>query len=281
MIKILFPTDYSNTANNAFVYALQMCKNYEGELLVMHSYAANIVSGHLSADLTTSAAEGNTFGAFDIFESKVQELKKIAHENNLSQVSVKYMLEEGELVQNIQEIISKETIHLIIMGTTGNSGFENKILGSKTASVIKSITTPVLSIPHLCKFEGIDAVGFATIYDEKDAAILRKMIPYTKYNNADIYCMHVNTGHETKSQEDISKWKAGFKNDPVFFIDKKSDNIVETVFDFIEEHSLDMISCITRKKSFFQELFNSSIAQKLSYHKRIPLLTFHEELDNN
>ncbi len=277
MIKILFPTDYSSTANNAFLYALQMCKNYDGELLVMHSYAPNIVSGHLSAQLTQDAASGTTLGAFDIFEQKVQELRAIANENDLSQVSVKFILEEGELVQNIQEITSREPIHLIIMGTTGNSGFENKILGSKTAAVIKSITLPVLSVPHLCKFEGIDAVGFSTIYDDKDAAVLRKMIPYTKFNNADIYCMHVETGHETKSPEEIAQWKAEFKKDPVFFIDKKSDNVVETIFSFVEEHSLDIISCITRKKSFFQYLFNSSIAQKLSYHKRVPLLTFHED----
>jgi hypothetical protein len=39
MIKILFPTDYSATAENAFIYALQICKKYDGDLIVLHSYS--------------------------------------------------------------------------------------------------------------------------------------------------------------------------------------------------------------------------------------------------
>lgn len=278
MIKIVFPTDYSETANNAFLYALQMCKNYDGELLVLHTYAPNLPNIHLTAYQTEAAAEGKILGAFDFFQLKVKEMRETAEANNLGDVQMKFILEEGELVQNIQHIIANETIDLIVMGTTGNSGFENKLLGSKTTAVIKNINAPVLSVPHLSKFEGIDAVGFTTIYDDKDAAIIEQMIPYTKHNNADIYCLHVKTKDDNLSKETVDAFKAKFKDAPVFFIEKQADDVVHAVFEFIDEHSLDMISCITHKKSFLQELFNTSIAQKLSYHKHIPLLTYHEDM---
>ncbi|MBA5792500.1 MULTISPECIES: universal stress protein [unclassified Flavobacterium] len=278
MIQVLFPTDYSETANNAFIYALQMCKNYNGELLVLHTYAPHIESGGIPPNLSDKAMEGHTLNAFDIFKMQVNHMNALAKANNLEEVSIKFLLEEGELVQSIQEISSKETISMIIMGTTGNSGFENKILGSKTVSVIKNIVLPVLSIPHLSKFEGIDSVGFTTTYSDNDAEIINKMIPYTKYNNADIYCLHVDTGHEIKTAAEITEWKAAFKNDPVFFIDKKEKDVVKAVYSFIEEHSIDLISCITRNKSFFQDLFTSSVAEQLSYHKRVPLLTYHENM---
>lgn len=278
MIKILFPTDYSATANNAFLYALQMCKNYEGELLILHSYAPNIVSGGISSQLTEDATTGRTLGAFDFFKEKVSEMRALADANDLGSVSMKFILEEGELVQNIQELISKETFQMVMMGTTGNSGFENKLLGSKTVAVIKNINIPVLSIPYLSKFEGIDAVGFTTIYDDEDAAILRKKIPYTKYNNTDIYCIHVIKDKDLKQQEEIEQWKAEFKNDPVFFIEKSGPNIVKGIFEAIEEHSIDIISCITRNKSFIDRLFETSVSEQLSYHTRIPLLTYHENM---
>lgn len=280
MIKVLFPTDFSLTANNAFLYALQLCKNYNGELLVLHTYSPHIVSGAISAQLTNDAQLGNTLDTFDLFKEQVQFMRKLAADNDLDHVSVKFIMEEGELVQNIQEIAAKDAIHLVIMGTTGNSGFENKILGSKTAAVIKNITIPVLSIPHLAKFEGIDSIGFTTIYDKEDALVLHKMIPYTEYSTADIYCIHVNKKKNIKNADEIALWKEQFKDAPVYFIEKNEDNIVKGVFDFIEEHSIDLVSCITRNKSFFDRLFESSIAEKLSYHKRIPLLTFHEGMFN-
>lgn len=278
MIKILFPTDYSATANNAFLYALQLCKNYDGELLVLHSYTPNIISGGISSQMTDDAATGRTLGAFDLFKEKVVEMRKLAEDNSLNNISMKFILEEGELVQNIQDVISREKFDMIIIGTTGNSGFENKILGSKTSAVIKNVKIPVLSIPHLCKFEGIDAIGFTTIFDKEDGLALKRMLPFAENNKADIYCIHINKGKELMPSEQITEWKAQFKNDPVFFIEKSGTKIVKGIFDAIEEHSIDIISCVTRNKSFIDRLFEASVAEKLSYHKRIPLLTFKEDM---
>src|SRR5690606_38431636 len=159
---------------------------------------------------------GRTLGAFDHFKEKVAEMRRLAEENNLDQVTVKFTLEQGELVQNVQEIVAKEAIDLVVMGTTGNSGFDNKIFGSITSAVIKNAPIPVLSIPHLCRFEGIDAVGFTAIYDKEDATLINQFIPFAKEKNIDIYCIHVNKGKSEKTSEEISEWKAAFKFEPVF-----------------------------------------------------------------
>lgn len=278
MIKILFPTDYSETANNAFLYALQLCKIYNGELFILHTYSPKIVSGGISPKLADDAVKGRNLASFDFFKEKVKEMHILADGHNLDSVSMKFILEEGELLQNIQELTKKENFQMIIMGTTGNSGFENKIFGSNAVTVIKNVTIPVLSIPHLSKFEGIDAVGFATVFDNEDAEILKKMIPFTKKNDTDIYCIHVTKDKESNQNEEIAKWKAEFKNDSVFFIEKSGVDVVKGIFDAIEAHSLDIITCVTRNRSFFDRLFETSVAEKLSYHKRIPLLTFHSLL---
>jgi nucleotide-binding universal stress UspA family protein len=38
MKKILFPIDFSETAINAFVYALELAKIIKGELVLLHSF---------------------------------------------------------------------------------------------------------------------------------------------------------------------------------------------------------------------------------------------------
>lgn len=270
MLKILFPTDFSATADNAFIYAMQICKNYNGELFVLHSYS--------SSRSSKNAGLENSLEKSDLFKAQTSKMRQLALENDLGQVPLMFFMEEGELVQSIQDIVSQENISLIVMGTTGNSGFENKILGSTTVGVINNVDIPVLSIPHLCKFQEIDAVGYTTVYDDEDALVLRKMVPYIKSANADIYCVHVNKGKEVRTHEEIVRWKEQFKHDPVYFIEKNQDDIVKSVFNFIDEYSIDMLSCITRNKTLFQRVFEGSIAEKLSYHKRIPLLTFHENM---
>lgn len=277
MIKILFPTDFSATADNAFIYAMQICKNYNGILSVLHSYSSKSSSKNNAAN-TSDVGTVNSMDASDLFKDQINKMYQLAVENDLGQVSLKFFIEEGELVQSILDLVSKDSINLIVMGTTGNSGFENKILGSTTVGVINNIDIPVLSIPHLCKFQEIDAVGFTTVYDDEDALVLRKMIPYVKSASADIYCIHVNKGKQSKTQEEISSWKQQFKQDPVYFIEKNQDDIVKAVFNSIDQYSIDMLSCITRNKSLFQRVFEGSIAEKLSYHKRIPLITFHENM---
>jgi len=278
MIKILFPTDFSATADNAFIYAMQICKNYNGELSVLHSYSSKSSSKSNAANISKDIGAVNSLAASDLFKDQINKMRQLAIENDLGQVSLKFFIEEGELVQSILDIVSKESISLIVMGTTGNSGFENKILGSTTVGVINNVDIPVLSIPYLCKFQEIDAIGFTTVYDNEDALVLRKMIPYIKSFNADIYCIHVNKGKESKTQEEVASWKQQFKQDPVYFIEKNQDDIVKAVFNSIDQYSIDMLSCITRNKSLFQRVFEGSIAEKLSYHKRIPLLTFHENM---
>src|SRR5690554_2461190 len=280
-MKILVPTDYSDTANNAFLYALNLCKMYGGEVLVLHSYKLNIQAVKRSIASFNDADQDDTLGAFDGFKEKVVLMRQLAEENSLDQVTVKFTLEQGELVQNIQEIVTKEAIDFVVMGTTGNSGFDNKIFGSITSAVIKNAPVPVLSIPHLCKFEGIDAIGLTTIYDAEEAALLKKFTPLAKEHQIDIYCIHVHKGKQEKSEEEINAWKLPFKKEPVFFIEKIGNKVVKSIVETLDEHSIDIISCITRNRSFIDRLFEGSVAEKLSYHKRIPLLTFHEKTLNN
>src|SRR5690554_1076575 len=78
MIKILVPTDYSATADNAFLYALNLCKMYGGEILVMHSYKLDVYSIKGSAKATDEAELGRTLGAFDVFKEKVAAMRRLA-----------------------------------------------------------------------------------------------------------------------------------------------------------------------------------------------------------
>jgi nucleotide-binding universal stress UspA family protein len=53
------------------------------------------------------------------------------------------------------------------------------------------------------------------------------------------------------------------------------ENILETLDKFIKEENIDIISLTTHKRNMISRLFNPSIARKMVFHSKTPLLVFH------
>src|SRR5690606_33500264 len=155
MKNILVPTDFSQTADNAFAYALHLAKSFGADLHILHSYSMPIVSGMgvESSEVIQQVFENVELTSFEDFKNKASDLRKIAENEGVTDINLSFLFEEGDLILNILDIISKEHIDLVVMGTNGASGFEKKIFGSNTLNTIKSIDTPVLSVPHGATFK--------------------------------------------------------------------------------------------------------------------------------
>src|SRR5690606_32726141 len=146
MKNILFPTDFSKTADNAFVYALHLAKTLGADLHVLHTYSMPIVTGLgiESTEVIQQVFDNVELTSFEDFKNEAAELRKIAEDEGLSDVKLSFDFQEGDLIINIMEAISKENIDLVVMGTTGASGFGKKFFGSNTVNTIKSIDIPIL-----------------------------------------------------------------------------------------------------------------------------------------
>jgi len=52
-------------------------------------------------------------------------------------------------------------------------------------------------------------------------------------------------------------------------------DLPETLNKFIEEEKIDIISLTTHKRNMISRLFNPSVARKMVFHSKTPLLVFH------
>lgn len=276
MKRILLPTDYSPTATNAFIYALNLCSHLDAELFVLHTYSAPIEEDYTASILVDRNALNSASDFYEELKGNVQDLKKIKEDLGFEKVTIKYLLEEGDLVDNIQYIIKQQQISLVVAGTTGNSGVDNKIFGSNAMAIIKHITVPILTVPHLAKCKDFESIGFTTIFDRQDEKALEKLLKIAQTYNAEIKALFVEGGSYKVSDVEIDRWKEKYADENVHFYIKEG-KIRKTIFDFIKEENIDIMSCVTRSKPFLKRLFESSLAERLAYHKNIPLLVFHEE----
>ncbi len=276
MKKILFPTDFSETANNAFLYALNLAKSIDAQVYVLHVYELPMITGSLSAGLIQNVYETVELGSFDNFKDNIPQLRQIADENGLNEIPIKFILEEGNFLYILREIIGEESVDFVVMGTDGNTGIEKMLFGSNTINAITSMKVPILSVPHGMSFKGFKNIGFTTVFDQKDKDALKYLIEIANRHHAKIHCMHVSKDGKF-NQQAMKDWQDQFAGDPIVFEVYNDADPVNAVLDFIKEKQIDLLTVVSRNKGFFDKIFSPGFTKKIANKNITPLFVFHEQ----
>ena len=276
MKKILVPTDFSEVANNAFVHALELASKVDAELLLLHTYELPIVDNQFFPENYQTIFDSLEMAQFEKFKELVPKLHEIAEYRKLQHVKFSHIIMDGDLVYNIKECINKEKIDMVVMGTSGATGWKEVFIGTNTGEVISSVSVPVLCIPAVADFNYIKNIGFTTRFREKDKEALTKTIEIAKLTNSKVKCLYVQTDASDVVDDKIKYWKEEFKNDPIQFFVIPDEDVTTTILDFITNQEIDILAMVRHKRNFFVNLFETSLAEKMSYKSAIPVLVLHE-----
>jgi nucleotide-binding universal stress UspA family protein len=279
MKKILFPTDFSEAANNAFIHALEFAKIIKGEILLLHTFELPVIENQFTPDSYFSIYDSMQLIQFDVFKEQIPKLQELAKKQNLENIKLSHKLTQGDLIFNIKDTIEEEKIDFVIMGTSGSTGWEAFFIGSNTGAVVSAVEVPVLSVPIEAKFEKIETIGFTTRYREKDKKPLKQVLKIAKKANAVVKCLYVKTSKSDVPEETINQWKEEFKDEAIEFLIINSDLVEENIVDFSTHKNIDILAMITHKRNFFSELFNPSLTKKFSDISIVPILAMHEVED--
>jgi nucleotide-binding universal stress UspA family protein len=276
MKKILFPTDFSEVANNAFMHALELAHLVKAEIVLLHTFELPIVDNQYFPLNYSVLYESIELANFEMFKGEIPKLRAVAEERNRQHIKLSHRLMDGDLLFNLKKSIKEESIDFVVMGTSGATGWEFFFIGSNTGSVLAGVDVPVLCVPFEAKYTKIKTIGFTTRYREKDKKALLEVIKLAKKMKAEVRCLYVKTSHSDVKLETIKQWETEFKTQPVHFMITQSDDVQGTILDFISRKEIDMLAMLTYKRNFFYELFNPSLTKKVSNHSNIPVLALHE-----
>ncbi|MBN1786645.1 MAG: universal stress protein [Candidatus Methanofastidiosa archaeon] len=138
--KIVVPIDGSDASINAAKRAIQLAKNLQAKMIVVHV----INNFEIKKYVEVSHDEE------EVVKRELQEygFKYLEHVKDLarrSEVSAEIVLVEGIPAEKIIETAKKENADLIVIGSSGGTGYRKRILGSTTDRVIRwSGDIPVL-----------------------------------------------------------------------------------------------------------------------------------------
>ena len=272
MKKILFPTDFSEVATNAFVHALEFAKKVNGEIVLLHTFDLPVYDNQFFPENYAVIYESLELSQFEMFKNEIPKLRAIAEERHLSKIKLSHRLMDGDLLHNIKKSIKEDKIDFVVMGTSGATGWEAFFVGTNTGSVISGIEVPMLCVPIEAKFKKIEIIGFTTRFRHKDKNALKMVLDIAKKTKAKVKCLYVKTSKSDVTKETIARWEKEFIDEPIDFYIINSDDVQEIILDFIMYKELDILTMLTYKRGFFEGIFKPSLTKKIAINNEIPIL---------
>lgn len=275
IVKVIFPTDFTNLAMNALKTAIGVCKMHNATLHLLNAVEMDYYS--FSIEPYSSAVYSNQ-EVLDASKSNLQALKEEIETKE--GISCETHVDAGNPAHFICTIAAEENADLIIMATHGASGFREFFIGSNAYKVVKHAPCPVLTVPgnfSKTSFERIlfpirDIAGIEEKYE-----VVKNML-MTKSTTLEISGIVDKNRPEqiTRISSSLSKLKLRMVDDKISF---KSDlfyaaNVAGDILRIAEEKEADLLAINATLDYNWKELFIGPYAQQIVNHAKIPVLSF-------
>lgn len=267
MSVIIFPTDFSENADKAFDFAVRIAKHYGDELVVANAYDLPYSQNVMSTSLIDIMRETSKKG--------LVKYKERANREDLKCQTLSLM---GNPIRVVKELTQKFDDCMVVLGTKGASGLEEVLIGSNASSILHTVDVPVFTIPSKAEFKSIKRIVYCSDFQStKNERALTRLANFAKVFNAEVLILHVLTPKSKdrkKYEEQFAKCFKGVKHSVTI---EESENIENTINDFIASQEADMVSLLVRKYGLIEGLFHGrSFTAKVAYHTEIPFLAVHE-----
>jgi nucleotide-binding universal stress UspA family protein len=283
MQKILVPTDYSNDAKNAAIYALEIAAKTNSEIIFLHTYHVPVF------DNESNAYESYKIILENIEKEEEQKMKvflddlKEFENGKFKSIDISSQVKLGFLKDIILEIAQNEKVDLIVMGTRGASGIKKALIGSNTSNLINESNIPVLAVPENSVFKGLDRIVFACDYDlTENENKLYLLTELALLFGSEILIFNVVDDQEKLPSFDHALQGLKIENilrgaaHSYHFANKDNRDISEIIDDFLVQQKADMLVTIPKRLDFINSLFHKSLTKEMVCHSKIPLLALPE-----
>lgn len=275
MKRLLCPTDFSKSSNEAVEYAAKICHKSNAKLVLLN------------------VTEMPPMGMDNyITELHLKELNEYADKqlgvlvetinttfNNEVEIEIKSLL--GDPVNEIIDYSTNNNFDMVVMGTKRPTGLEEFLFGSYTSTIfVSKLELPTLTIPEGMHYRDIKKIVYATDYQEGDSHAIEQLVEIARKLDASIDFLHISKKDDEESNrlfEVFREVTTQFtKYDKLSFHNIVGKESMSLINDYVHENPTDMLALLKHKRNYFQELFHNNVTKRLSKVLDIPLMVFHE-----
>lgn len=276
MKNILVPTDFSASSLAALKYACKMAVKLEAKITLMH--------------------------CCELFEERYHRYKSLVNEHNGTVVSKVYqrlkkfqktmelkydikpdicLYENADVLDSILYTIKDKKIDLVVMGSYGEKGLRRKLFGSKPAAVINKSPVPVITVPPGYKWREQNEFIICVEDLIADVGILQPFFEIARVHSGKVFVAIFSKEPEAASLvvetkiTNYLKQKVSrvYPSEDIEVVHLVGNNFFKSIRKFITEKGIDLLSMVTYQRNLFEQIFDRSMTQRMSYQTTVPLLS--------
>lgn len=269
--KIVCPTDFSECSLNAIEYAAKLGEKYQADIYLVHVPDKEDYQKLSTNDLYPG-------DQYSFIKKKLNSLVSAVKEESIDKglQSCQADIKEGKIVSSILAYAEIIKADLIVMGTEGVNDFKKNFIGTRSSNVVDKSEIDVMLIPRKVYFKTPRKFVYATDYLEEDKIAIQKIVELAGFFDAEIDLVHVSSRskiidkplHQTMIQEIEPFIKYEKKT---FVLKSYRDEPGLGLENYLITSKGDMLVTLSKKKSWFDQLFANNLSRKMSYFINKPL----------
>jgi nucleotide-binding universal stress UspA family protein len=265
--RILVPTDFSDNARHACMYAQSLAKSIPGATIkLIHVFMPNVETEYPA--MSTPIVDH-----LKVREAMLHEFADAMGEKD-RELLVGFAADE--LVR------LSEQVDMIVMGTTGEGGMLSQWFGSVSSAVAQRAACPVMLIPPDTIFDVFDQILYASNYESISRKMMDKLLNFNSLFNATIHFVHVRDTADDqafqKTKEEVFRhlFQGGEPSFAFNMAEIAAESVQEGLNEYAATRKIDLVVMAHRQRGFWESFFHRSQTKGMILNvKDLPLLIFH------
>ncbi|HCR54374.1 MAG TPA: universal stress protein [Cytophagales bacterium] len=273
MRKILVPCDFSDSAVQAFKFAVEIANQSKGEVMLLNVVELPVI--HENVMMPTFSFE-DTF-LKEMKERADKDFAKMKSKWAKEGPKVSTYVQFGAATPTISRFVEDNKVDLVIMGTKGASGLKEFFVGSNTEKVVRWSPVPVIAIKKSVKASSIQNIVFPSTLHNNEEALTMKVKELQNFFKAKLHILYVNTPANFRTDVITRQQMKDFAKR--FMLKDYTLNVYNDlseelgVNNFIKEVKGDMVAMSTHGRKGLNHLMSGSIAEDVVNHIECPIWT--------
>jgi len=269
--KILCPIDFSECSLNAVEYASRLGEKYGAKLVLFH-----VLNKEDYRKLSPKDPDGIYQEEFVKYKLKNIQTTVLEECSQNGLLGCEIVIREGEIVKTTLSYAKEILAELIVVGTEGMNELRDEIIGSKASKLVELTDCDILVVPRKVFFKMPRKLVYASDYLEEDKLAIQKVVEWASFFDSEIDFVHVSTSQKTIDKAlhlaVIDEMKPFIRYDKFNFILKTfKEGIALGLENYLQLAKGDILITLSKRKSFFDQIFSKSLSKKMSYFLNKPL----------
>lgn len=266
-MKLLCPTDFSNTSVNACRWATQLLDSLGGGTLEL-LHCINLSSR--SPIFLNKDELLKDYTKKDL-EQLLAELRPLAPRVNFS-----WKIKKSDPKSFIAAYINQHDFSMVVMGSKGMTALKEMTVGSVTAHLMDHIHIPMFVIPPETTFQRIKTVVLGVDEKPDTEKSLLPLVQLIKQTHAQLELVHTYKEKVGMEHQDLSV------HVPLDHLPFKFSNVPQgksiplTLMDFTMEKGADLLVLLHEHRTWWERLFVNSLSRTELFDLRKPLMLLPE-----